>query len=67
MEQLHYNMLYRWFVGLGVDDPVWVPTVFSKNRDRLLEAEVARKFLSELLFSTPTSTRFPDLRRRPPP
>ena len=49
MEQLHYNMLYRWFVGLGVDDPVWVPTVFSKNRDRLLEAEVARKFLSELL------------------
>ena len=34
MEQLQYNMLYRWFVGLGVDDPVWVPTVFSKNRDR---------------------------------
>ena len=31
MEQLHYNLLYRWFVGLGVDDPVWVPTVFSKN------------------------------------
>jgi transposase len=49
MEQLHYNLLYRWFVGLGVDDPVWVPTVFTKNRDRLLEAEVARKFLSELL------------------
>jgi transposase len=37
MEQLHYNLLYRWFVGLGVDDPVWVPTVFTKNRDRLLE------------------------------
>src|SRR5215208_6423929 len=34
MEQLHYNLLYRWFVGLGVDDPVWVPTVFTKNRDR---------------------------------
>ena len=49
MEQLQYNLLYRWFVGLGVDDPVWVPTVFSKNRDRLLKAEVARKFLSELL------------------
>src|SRR4029434_4618170 len=47
--QLHYNLLYRWFVGLGVDDPVWVPTVFSKNRDRLLEADVARKFLCELL------------------
>ncbi len=49
MEQLQYNLLYRWFVGLGVDDPVWVPTVFSKNRDRLLGAEVARKFLAELL------------------
>src|SRR5215831_13411689 len=49
MEQLHYNLLYRWFVGLSVDDPVWVPTVFTKNRDRLLEAEVARKFLAELL------------------
>ena len=49
MEQLHYNLLYRWFVGLGVDDAVWVPTVFSKNRERLLEAEVARKFLAELL------------------
>src|SRR5215510_1726070 len=49
MEQLHYNLLYRWFVGLGVDDQVWVPTVFTKNRDRLLEAAVARKFLAELL------------------
>ena len=49
MEQLHYNLLYRWFIGLGVDDQVWVPTVFTKNRDRLLEAEVARKFLAELL------------------
>ena len=49
MEQLHYNLLYRWFVGLGVDDPVWVPTVFTKNRDRLLDAEVARRFLAELL------------------
>ena len=49
MEQLDYNLLYRWFVGLGVDDPVWVPTVFTKNRDRLLEADIARKFLAELL------------------
>ena len=48
MEQLQYNLLYRWFVGLGVDDPVWVPTVFTKSRDRLLKAEVARKFLAEL-------------------
>jgi len=36
MEQLDYNLLYRWFVGLGIDDPVWVPTVFTKNRRRLL-------------------------------
>jgi transposase len=49
MEQLDYNLLHRWFVGLGVDDPVWVPTVFTKNRDRLLEADVARRFLAELL------------------
>jgi transposase len=49
MEQLDYNLLYRWFVGLGIDEPVWVPTVFTKNRDRLLEAAVARKFLAELL------------------
>ena len=43
MEQLDYNLLYRWFVGLGVDEAVWVPTVFTKNRDRLLEADVARQ------------------------
>jgi hypothetical protein len=39
MEQLDYNLLYRCFVGLGVDEPVWVPTVFTKSRDRLLEAQ----------------------------
>ena len=49
MEQLDYNLLYRWFVGLGVDEAVWVPTVFTKNRERLLQAEVAHKFLAELL------------------
>src|SRR5262249_37820943 len=49
MDQLHYNLLYRWFVGLGADEPVWVPTVFTKNRERLLQAEVAHKFLAELL------------------
>ena len=42
MEQFDYNLLFRWFVGLSVDDPVWVPTVFSKNRDRLLEGDIAR-------------------------
>src|SRR5215470_17237290 len=49
MEQIDYNLLYRWFVGLGVDEPVWVATVFTKNRDRLLEADVARKFLAALM------------------
>jgi transposase len=47
MEQLDYNLLYRWFVGLGVDEVVRVPTVITNNRDRLLEADVARKFLAE--------------------
>jgi len=49
MEQLEYNLLFRWFVGLNMDEPVWVPTVFSKNRDRLLEGDVARKFFAEIL------------------
>jgi transposase len=49
MEQMGYNLLFRWFVGLGIDDPTWVPTVFSKNRDRLLTAEVARTFLAAIL------------------
>ena len=49
MEQLDYNLLYRWFVGVGVDDAVWDHSVFSKNRDRLLEADVAAKFLSAVL------------------
>jgi transposase len=49
MEQLDYNLLFRWFVGLGVDDPVWDVTVFTKNRDRLLEGEIAAKFLSAVL------------------
>ena len=49
MEELEYNLLYRWFVGLGMDDPVWVPTTFTKNRDRLLEGEVARAFFDAVL------------------
>ena len=44
MEQLEYNLLFRWFVGLNVDDRVWDPTVFSKNRDRLLAGDVATAF-----------------------
>src|SRR5947209_14757379 len=46
MEQLRYNLLFRWFVGLSADEPVWHPTVFSKNRDRLLEGVVAEEFFS---------------------
>lgn len=49
MEQLDYNLLFRWFVGLGMDDGVWVPTVFSKNRDRLLEGDIAREFFARVL------------------
>jgi IS5 family transposase len=49
MEQLGYNLLFRWFVGLNMDEPVWVPTVYSKNRDRLLEGEIARKFFAQVL------------------
>ncbi len=49
MEQMQYNLLFRWFVGLGIDDPVWVATVFTKNRDRLLNTDIARKFLAALL------------------
>lgn len=49
MEQLDYNLLFRWFVGLGMDDGVWVPTVFSKNRDRLLEGDIAQKLFRRVL------------------
>ena len=49
MEQINYNLLFRWFVGLPLDGSVWHATVFTHNRDRLLEAEVARDFLSALL------------------
>src|SRR5271165_5274347 len=46
MEEMDYNLLFRWFVGLNADDEVWDATVFTKNRDRLLEAEVAKEFLA---------------------
>src|SRR5918995_5722208 len=48
MEQLDYNLLFRWFVGLEIDDRVWDPTVYSKNRDRLLNQEVARSFFTQV-------------------
>lgn len=49
VEQLNYNLLFRWFVGLEIDDEVWVATVFTKNRDRLLEADVAHEFLNGVI------------------
>ena len=49
MEELNYNLLFRWFVGMNMDEAVWVPTVFSKNRDRLLKADVAQKFFDGVL------------------
>ena len=49
MEQLEYNLLFRWFIGLDMDETVWVPTVFSKNRDRLLEGDIAEKFFAQVL------------------
>ncbi len=48
MEQLDYNLLYRWFVGLTPDDPVWDPTVFTKNRDRLLAGDIAEAFFQQV-------------------
>jgi transposase len=49
MERLEFDLLFRWFVGLGVDDPVWDHSTFSKNRDRLLAGEIAGKFLAAVL------------------
>jgi transposase len=49
MEQLDYNLLFRWFVGLSMDDDIWDVTVFSKNRDRLLDGQVAQRFLEQVV------------------
>jgi transposase len=49
MERLDFDLLFRWFVGLGIDDPVWHPTVYAKNRDRLFEGAVAERFLAAIL------------------
>jgi transposase len=49
MERLEFDLLFRWFVGIGVDDPVWDHSTFSKNRDRLLDGEIAAKFLTAVL------------------
>jgi transposase len=49
LEQLQYNLLYRWFVGLSPDDPIWHPTTFTKNREGLLNEEVMGRFLEKLM------------------
>ena len=49
MEQLDYNLLFRWFVGLNLDDAVWAPTVFTKNRQRLLDGEIATAVLERVV------------------
>jgi len=49
MEQLDYNLLFRWFVGMNIDDPVWDVTVFTKNRERLLSADIAETFFTAVL------------------
>src|SRR5208283_1182555 len=54
MEEMDYNILFRWFVGLNLDDSVWDATVFTKNRDRLLEAEIAKEFLARVVAQART-------------
>ena len=49
MEEIHYSMLFRWFVGLNLDEEVWDATSFTKNRDRLLEADLAKEFLKRVV------------------
>jgi len=49
VDQIQYNLLYRWFIGLSMDDAVWVPTVFSKNRDRLIEHDVVVALFNEIV------------------
>src|SRR5246127_5229961 len=49
MEQLNYNLLFRWFVGLNLEEPVWDVTVLTKNRERLLDGNIARAFFDQVL------------------
>src|SRR5687768_17831979 len=60
MEQLDYNLLFRWFVGLGIDDAVWAPTTFTKNRDRLLDGDIAAAFFDAILIHADTEQLLSD-------
>jgi transposase len=55
MEEIDYSILYRWFVGLNLDEAVWDATTFTKNRDRLLEAAVAKEFLAQVVEQAPVA------------
>ena len=60
MEQLDYNLLFRWFVGVGMDDAVWSPTTFTKNRDRLLDGDIAAAFFEVVLIHADTKRLLSD-------
>lgn len=55
MEQLDYNLLFRWFVGLGMDDPIWDATTFTENRERLLGGDVAQRLFAAVLEQARTA------------
>src|SRR5438477_2527127 len=60
IEQIDYNLLFRWFVGLGMDDAVWAPTTFTKNRERLLDGDIAAAFFDAVLLHVDTEEPLPD-------
>jgi Transposase domain (DUF772) len=60
IEQLDYNLLFRWFVGLGIDGAVWLPTTFSKNRDRLLDGDIAAAFFEAVRLHVQTARLLSD-------
>ena len=60
MEQLDYNLLFRWFVGLSLDEAVWDETVFTKNRERLIEGDIARRFMAAVLNQKPVKALLSD-------
>src|SRR3954467_8593158 len=60
IEQIDYNLLFRWFVGLGMDDAVWAPTTFTKNRDRLLDGDIAAAFCEAVLIHADTERLLSD-------
>jgi transposase len=60
MDQLDYNLLFRWFVGLSLDEAVWDETVFTKNRERLIEGDIARRFMAAVLNQGPVKALLSD-------